>query len=765
MMDTASPYAAAYNDYWTAGWRGVLPLPERRKTFPPTGYTGYADKWPSYADCHTWASDGVHNIALRLPPDIVGIDVDAYGDKPGAATLADLVDKYGPLPPTWLSTSRDDGISGIRLYRIPAGTVLPTKLPGIEFVQFHHRYVVAWPSQHPDTGREYRWIDEHDPAADGGVPNPSLLPELPATWIDGLSVEAAQHTKTDLDDTQTAAIVLALPKGEPCQHVRAGAGKAVEGGDRHDSYNEAVLAVVGAGRRGCPGAPGVLARLRQTFIAEVTGDRTRTKGEAEAEWARSLAGAVAIVADEEQGYGCPDDVFAWLADTGALGPDITSTDDAEDTDEDTSEAERSYRLTVAKKAAELRILDDARDLNAAQAAAAAAPLQGIGLVDFLAQPDDPVRYRVDDLWQSQGRALLVAAAKAGKTTILMRNLLGCLTGGGRFLGRFDTRPVDGTVVYLNLEVGEATVRGWLRTAGVPNPDKVVVVNLRGRVGALNLTSAHGRRRFADFLASHNAEVVIADPLAPLLAAHGLVEDSNSDVARFFAWWAEALDLAGVQDDLIAHHAGHAGQRSRGASRLLDEPDAIWTITKAKAKVEDDDSLMPDDRRFITAYGRDVDLPESGLDFDPATGKLTILDTSPVTLRRQAQEDTYNQRVVEIMRERGGGLLSQNAITKSGGNERKLKEALDRLIKAGVVLREQTSSGYLHSLIAQVSPLSPGDTKATVATSGVASLYIGDTHDTGGDGDQVATPSDLLRSCSSCFAPTVTDPCRKCQGAA
>lgn len=768
MMDTASPYAAAYNDYWTAGWRGVLPLPERRKTFPPTGYTGYADKWPSYADCHTWASDGIHNIALRLPPDIIGVDVDAYGDKPGAATLADLVDKYGPLPPTWLSTSRDDGISGIRLYRIPPGTVLPTKLPGIEFVQFHHRYVVAWPSQHPDTGREYRWIDEHDPTATGGVPNPSLLPELPAAWIDGLSVEAAQHTKTDLDDTQTAAIVLALPKGEPCQHIRAGAGKAVEGGDRHDSYNEAVLAVVGAGRRGCPGAQGVLARLRQTFIAEVTGDRTRTKGEAEAEWARSLAGAVAIVADEEQGHGCPDDVFAWLADTGALGPDTTHTDDPDD---DTTEAERAYRLTVAKKAAELRILDDARDLNAAQAAAATTPLQGIGLIDFLNQPDDPVRYRVDDLWQRQGRALLVAAAKAGKTTILMRNLLGCLTGGGLFLGRFHTQPVDGTIVYLNLEVGEATVRGWLRTAGIPNPDKVVVVNLRGRVSALNLASAHGRRRFADFLASHNAEVVIADPLAPILAAHGLVEDSNSDVARFFAWWAEALDLAGVQDDLIAHHAGHAGQRSRGASRLLDEPDAIWTITKAKAKPEDDDSLMPDDRRFITAYGRDVDLPESGLDFDPATGKLTINETSPFILRRQADDERHEEAILQLLRGAGDKPLSVRDLTKAGAMEAKMKAALNRLVESGRVHRIELGPGrpILHTIAE--AELSTGvatvasDGLATVATGGVAHLYKSDTHDTRSDSVDIATPSDLLRPCSECHAPTVTSPCAKCRGAA
>ena len=768
MMATTSPYAASFDAYWSAGWRGILPLPERRKTFPPTGYTGHDGKWPSYADCHTWASDGIHNICLRLSADIVGIDVDAYGDKPGAATLADLVDKYGPLPPTWLSTSRDDGISGIRLYRIPEGATLPTKLPGIEFVQHHHRYVVAWPSQHPDTGREYRWIDERDPTATGGVPNPSLLPALPQAWIDGLAVEASTHSKANLDDTQTAAIVLGLPKGEPCQHVRAGAGKAVEGGDRHDSYNEAVLAVVGYGRRGCPGAQSVLARLRQTFIAEVTADRSRTKGEAEAEWARSLAGAVAIVADEEQGHGCPDDVFAWLADTGALGPDVTSSPTTQQDDgEDVDEAAFAYRMTVARKAAELRIVQDAKELNAAQDAANATPLEGIALVDFLAQPDDPVRYRVDDLWQRQGRTLLVAAAKAGKTTILMRNLLGCLTGGGKFLGRFDTQPVDGTIVYLNLEVGEATVRGWLRTANVPNPDKVVVVNLRGRVGALNLASTHGRRRFADFLEAHSAEVVIADPLAPILAAHGLVEDSNSDVARFFAWWAEALDMAGVQDDLIAHHAGHAGQRSRGASRLLDEPDAIWTITKAQAKVEDDDVLKADDRRFITAYGRDVDLPESGLDFDPATGRLTILDDSPALLRRKSTQDAYEMKVLDVIRGMGGVNISTRDIIKSGGREQELKAALDRLVGAGVILRDDLGNGRptLHSLISPTVATVSGDSMATVATGGVARPYKGDTHDGPGDGDGLTTPTQLLRSCSVCYRPTVSDPCSTCRNSA
>ena len=748
-MTAANPYAAfqAYHDH---GWRAILPLPYRRKKHPPEGYTGRDGQDPSYADCWTWADgqDGARNICLRMPDDVIGIDVDDYAGKGGGDTLLRLVEKYGPLPATWLSTSRDDGMSGIRFYRVPPGTELPGILgPGIEAIQRHHRYAVVWPSEHPEGGT-YCWVNEADPANTAGVPEVDRLPELPATWVEGLSRQAPSGTKADLDDDAAAALLSGLPGGEPCTHMRLGAGLALQGGDRHDAYNEAVLSVVGSGRRGCPGAGVVLARLFAAFTSEVTADGSRSKGEATAEWLRSLRGAAQLVAGEPQGSTCPDDAIDWLSDIGALGD--TTDGEVGDDEPEVSESQKAYQDQVRRKAAELRILADARDALAAADAADAAPLAGVGLADFLAQPDEEVRYRVADLWPREGRVLLVAAAKAGKTTLVSRNLLADLAGGGDFLGRFRVQPVDGTIVYLNLEVGEQTLRAWMRKAGIPHPEKIVVVNLRGRSGALMLSSTAGRKRFSRFLSDHGAKLVIADPLAPILATHGLVEDSNADVARFFGWWSEALADAGVSDDMIAHHAGHAGQRSRGASRLLDEPDAIWTLTKATAhgSEDDDDMLVADDRRFLTCYGRDVDLPESGLDFDPATGRLSIVDGSGAQLRREAKEAGYESAVLSALAGHGGVNVTTRGIVKSGGKESQMVAALKRLVDDGRVVEQSLGRGRptLYTLnespsesVAQTNGRQSGDR----ATGGVAPIYRA-TPATPGDGADRATPLQVCR---------------------
>ena len=111
MTTTADPYAEAFADYWAAGWRGILPLPYGQKTPPPAGYTGHDGVDPSYADCHAMAEEGPANICLRLPADVIGIDVDDNNGKAGGATLSELVGQFVALPPTWLSTSRSDAVS------------------------------------------------------------------------------------------------------------------------------------------------------------------------------------------------------------------------------------------------------------------------------------------------------------------------------------------------------------------------------------------------------------------------------------------------------------------------------------------------------------------------------------------------------------------------------------------------------------------------------------------------------------------------------
>jgi hypothetical protein len=682
MMTTTSPYADAFDAYWRAGWRGILPLPHGQKTPPPEGYTGYGGLEPSYPDCAAWAEDGIHNIALRLPPDVIGLDVDAYDDKPGGETLHRLIGVHGPLPPTYLSTSRGDGMSGIRLYRVPAGSSFPTKLPGIELIQNYHRYAVVWPSRHPN-GQLYQWIDETTGQPSITPPSLSAIPELPNAWVNGLVIEGKQQAeKANLDVSQAAQIVGLMREGEPCRHILSAAGKAVAGGDRHDSYNEALLAVLGYGRRGCPGAALVIQRLKAAFIAEIA--NRATPAEAKAEFHRGLIGAIAIVANELPGNTCPDEVEDYIR---SLDPNQPTTDDTPanadqaPTDPDnTTDDDNPLDRAVSRRYAELIINERAKEKLATLKASGVTPLHADTLAQFLNQPDEEESYRINQLWPAEGRVLLAAAAKTGKTTLVAANLIPALVDGTPFLNSFTPTPTTRRVALLNMEVGPRTLRRWMREADIYNTDSVLVVNLRGKAGSLQLNSDAGRKKTAQFLADHDTDIVILDPLAPLLASLGLDENSNADVAQFFAWWSETLSLAGVTDDLVVHHTGHAGDRSRGASRLLDEPDAIWTLTKGQEVEPTDQDPFPMAPRFLGAYGRDVDLPARRLQFDPTTRNLNLTDELQGAGGNVSRNlDTYQNKIVEVL-SRGTGGMTASQIAKQVHAGQKTIEPLLKILE-------------------------------------------------------------------------------------
>ena len=721
-MTSTNPYADAYDAYWAAGWRGVLPLPYRKKTHPPTGYTGRNAAEPSYADCAAWADGAAANIALHLPPSVVGIDVDDYAGKGGGDTLQRLVDECGSLPPTWMSTSRGDGISGIRLYRIPAGVELVSALTGgIEIIQAHHRYVVCWPSVHPE-GRTYEWVNEATGAAE--IPPVESLPYLPAAWIDRLTAANTAHHKADVDGDDIREFLEALPDGDPCQHIQRAAGIALSGSSRHDAYNHATLAVLSRGRQGCPGARAALTRMQKAFIAEIAAPGERaTVGEATAEWWRNVLGAIAIVLAEhpQQGAACIDDYMAELAlneepregtadATGATQDDEHATGVQDGTNPPSDAYERAVRMEASK----LKLRDDAKQMLARYKAGQAPAIDGIDLGTFLSQPDEVIAYRVDRLWPSNGRVLLAAAAKAGKTT-MMTNLLACLADGGQFLGVYNVDPIaEGrTVVYINLEVGAAQMRRWLRRTGVANVDRVHVVNLRGQASALTLASDDGRKRIAEYLQRHNADMVILDPLAPLLASLGLDENSNTDVATFFSWWAEMLHLADVVDDLVCHHAGHNGGRSRGASRLMDEPDALWTITRDKAVDEDEDDVYGgNEPRFFKATGRDVEEPEAPIIFDGVTGLVTLGDGDRKTMRSAAKHKAAETRVLKALEDAGHKGLTRRDIEGLGGSKGENYAAAERLIESGDVVKDELNPRH-HCYLLDPSrgvPSVPGDTR-------------------------------------------------------
>lgn len=208
----SGPYARAAHIYREAGWHGTLPLGNApgRKYPPPSGWTGHGAPYPSGADVASWTeTHGDRNIGLRMPPGVIGLDVDHYRDKTGADTLAQLELNFGPLPPTWVSSARP-APSGIRFYRVPIDP--PVNWPGeagkfIEIIQPGHRYAVVWPSLNPEAaGAEYRWFNTAGTMLRGdAIPAPSELVTLPEAWVRGLALPYATVDKTSLGSESAAA--------------------------------------------------------------------------------------------------------------------------------------------------------------------------------------------------------------------------------------------------------------------------------------------------------------------------------------------------------------------------------------------------------------------------------------------------------------------------------------------------------------------------------------------------------------------------------
>lgn len=299
------PYAQAALSYRAQGWSDVLPLPQGKKSHPPTGFTGkrFAHVSPDDDQIRNWIlARPTGNVALRMPADVLGIDVDAYGDKTGEDSFNDAIARMGQLPPTWRVTSRDDGISGIRFYRVPEGLAWPNQVgPGIETIHRGHRYAVVWPSLHPE-GRTYRWIDPSGNVSIGRVPSPEDLPELPAAWVIGLTQGQIEKPATERLESSPEEIAVALADwctpGSPCGLVNRRIyeiDQALHGksGSRHDAIRDQSLALLRLGQQGHDGVAWALTHTQEGFLDAVGQDRGIDA--ANSEWRRMLVGGVQIV--------------------------------------------------------------------------------------------------------------------------------------------------------------------------------------------------------------------------------------------------------------------------------------------------------------------------------------------------------------------------------------------------------------------------------------------------------------------------------------
>lgn len=238
-INTGRPFAKAAQEYFDKGWFPI-PIPFKEKHPPEKGYTGRHPQKIDQKKLDSWLGRGRDgrlkcNIGLHMRITkvdgkkyyIVGIDVDDYSsgekEKHGATQLAELEHDLGALPPTYISTSRLDGVSGIRFYRVPVPdggySFMGQVAKDIEMLQTSHRYAMVWPSLHPE-GREYRWTssypingtrngeeisfnterneDTYD-HIEHAIPDARKLPLLPKKWIEHLTQGFQPWSDTDID--------------------------------------------------------------------------------------------------------------------------------------------------------------------------------------------------------------------------------------------------------------------------------------------------------------------------------------------------------------------------------------------------------------------------------------------------------------------------------------------------------------------------------------------------------------------------------------
>lgn len=175
-------YDSAAHIYFMAGFS---PLPAIGKLLAVKEASGHhpiaaIDRIEKWTRTH-----GPFNIALRLPQNVIGLDIDSY--KGDLEKLAKLEDKLGPLPKTWNSDSRG-GNGGKLLFRIPnRNSKWISNIDGITIVQHTHRYIMAYPSINKESNSRYRWyFGLGGELMEDVIPSIEDLAELPEKWIEAL---------------------------------------------------------------------------------------------------------------------------------------------------------------------------------------------------------------------------------------------------------------------------------------------------------------------------------------------------------------------------------------------------------------------------------------------------------------------------------------------------------------------------------------------------------------------------------------------------
>ncbi|MEU0967863.1 AAA family ATPase [Streptomyces sp. NPDC005917] len=331
----------------------------------------------------------------------------------------------------------------------------------------------------------------------------------------------------------------------------------------------------------------------------------------------------------------------------------------------------------------------ARRILAAHEAAQTAPdlPQVVSLTDLLARPENDAHERVAGLQPTGGKIVLAAARKAGKTTFV-GNLVRSLADAGEepfdpalgngFLGCHAVADVPGTIVVIDNEMSEDQLQRWYRDLGIKRIDRVSLWPLRGQAASFNIMDPACRAWWVSQLRDLPGGVsyLVLDCLGPFLGALGMSE-SPEDVNVFLQAVNALIREADVPNTALAVHMGHGPERPRGASQLRDWPDAEWRITYDR---DSRDREIEEGPRFFSAYGRDVHVPESRLEFSAETRTLTLVGGSRALHRVTAGRDP----VRDFIKSNPGLGVNKILAGLPEVPDNKIRKALEDLVSSGEV---------------------------------------------------------------------------------
>lgn len=590
-----SGYADVFEAYRKAGWEGVLPLPAGRKKHPPTGYTGREAKTPSYPDLYSWAEempDG--NVCLRLPANVIGIDVDHYDGKDGGGTLQRHIDQFGELPDTWITGSRTDGVSGIRLYRVPEGLQWPGDLGGgIEIIQSRHRYAIVEPSRHPNGGT-YRWRHDAIPGrAHAGIfiPTVEQLAELPEAWVAGLTggLTAKNIQAADLAHPEAVAWLKDHGQGTACRQVEGAVNGYINelasgARSRHEVGKDATMRLGHMSAEGHRGTFQALAQVRAAFLQAFHGDSRA--GEAPEEWNRLLLGAVRIAAMDTIEAADPcDNAFHGILESAPASPSsiigptpakAPAAPAAPVKEQEPTEADLLALIDTAGTGGAAPARGISMEEEPPAPAEAAEPVQPpswqpVDLGPFLDgswKPEEPTLLRRTD-----GRHLIYPGlvhdfhgeSESGKSLVAQALCAEILLAGKE-------------AVYVDFESGPGPVAGRMMSLGVhPEILRALFTYIRPEVNPYALAEVDA---FRDLLTRRPALVII-DGVTDALVQSGVGSKENDEITRWHRAVPRMITNRTGAALILIDHVSKDAERGRfaigGSAKMATIDGASYTV--------------------------------------------------------------------------------------------------------------------------------------------------------------------------------------------